>query len=130
LFASARSDEAKGDVAQRLRESGLTLWLWPPTPPDTSPPVAFDALVVLLDEGTPLPLAARDELVALLRSGWLQGATIGLFGEAASLLAAADIAAEGAPIEVAGLFIDAHEPSNGTLQELIDAIDGGPHVER
>lgn len=130
VFAAARPEDAKGDTAQRLRDSGLSLWPWPPSPPHTPPPAAFDALVVLLDASAPLPRAARDELVALLRSGWRQGATLGLFGDAAGLLAAADIAPEGTPIEAAGLITDTQAPTAGTLQELIDAIDSGPHIDR
>jgi hypothetical protein len=131
VFAAPHVEDAKGGIAHRLREGGLTLWPWPPTPPDAQPPAEFDALLVLLDTSVELPAAARTQFVALLRSAWLHGATIGLFGsDAAALLAAADIAPEGTPIDADGLFTAEQPPGEGTLQEFLDAVDGGPHTGR
>jgi hypothetical protein len=131
VFAAPHVEDAKGDIAHSLREGGLTLWPWPPTPPDAQPPAAFDALLVLTDTSVEVPAAARAQFVVLLRSAWLRGATIGLFGsDAAALLAAADIAPEGTPIDAEGLFTGTEAPAEGTLQEFLDAVDGGPHTGR
>jgi hypothetical protein len=130
LFASPRADDAKGQAARQLRDAGLTLCLWPPLDPHDATPPRFDALLVLgADDEWPAP--RRAGLVALLRQAWLQGATIGLFGGAADLIERADIVPGGAaPIEAAGLFIDAQGPGAGTLAEMIDAMQDGPHRER
>ena len=110
-----------------LREGGLTLWLWPPIEPHAPPP-EFDLLVVV--GGDEWPGTSVPALVALLRQAWHHGITIGLFGGAAALLAAADIAPGSAPIEAPGLFVDAELPVAGTVEEMVDAIAAGPHLER
>jgi hypothetical protein len=113
-----------------LRDAGLALSLWPSLDLQDSIPDQFDALLMLGGDDA-WPASRRSALVGLLRKAWLQGATIGLFDGAADLIERADIApAGGAPIEDAGLFIDAQSPSSGTLQEMIDAMQNGPHRER
>jgi hypothetical protein len=129
VFASPRADDAKGATVQLLREAGVSLWIWPPAEPQTPPPAAFDALV-MLDTGTDLPPAAQASLGALLRQAWRQGATIGLFGNAATLLESADIVAGGTPFEAAGLFCNAEPPGPGAVEELIESMSLGPHTER
>lgn len=127
LFASPRADDFRGETARLLREGGLTLWVWPPIEP-LPLPAEFDALVV--QGGDEWPGTSVPALVALLRQAWHHGTTIGLFGGAAELLTAADIAPGGAPIEAPGLFIDAELPVAGTVQEMVDAIAAGPHLDR
>jgi hypothetical protein len=129
ILASSRADDVTGPAARLLREAGLTLWPWPPADPQASVPQDFDALVVL-GPTTALPASSVPVLVALLRQAWLDGATIGLFDGAASLLAASEIAPDGAPLEAAGLFMDDALPSAGVVQEMIDALQAGPHRER
>ncbi|HET9976927.1 MAG TPA: hypothetical protein VFQ20_05790 [Burkholderiaceae bacterium] len=130
LFASPRADDAKGPTARLLRGAGLTLLPWPPPfEPQAAPPRSFDALVVF-GAGGEWPGPSAQSLVALLRQAWRQGATIGLFGGAADLLGTADIAPDGAPVEAAGLFIDERQPSAGTVEEMTDAMQSGPHVDR
>jgi hypothetical protein len=129
VFASPRADDANGPTARLLRDAGLTLWCWPPADPQTAVPQAFDALVVV-GPSAELPESSLPLLVALLRQAWLGGATIGLFDGAASLLATSEIAPGSAPIEAAGLFVDAELPSAGTVQEMLDALQAGPHHER
>jgi hypothetical protein len=129
IFASPRPDDVTGPTARLLRDAGLTLSPWPPPDPQATVPQEFDAFIVL-GPTAPLPGSSVAQLVALLRQAWLGGATIGLFDGAASLLAASEIAPDGAPIEAAGLFIDDALPSAGMVQEMIDALQAGPHRER
>jgi hypothetical protein len=128
VFASPRADDAKAEGTRALREAGFTLWAWSALQPQATPPPDYDLLVVF-GSCQEFGEAGTAALVALLRQAWLQGITIGLFG-AADLLAAADIAPPGAPIESAGLFIGDALPSGGTVQEMADAVQAGPHLER
>lgn len=129
LFASPHADDATGESARALRAAGLTLSLWPPIETPNAVAPQFDALIVIGATGE-WPAPSRAALVGLLRQGWRQGATIGLFAGAADLLDSADIAPGGVPIQAAGLFIDEQPPGESTVQEMIDAMTSGPHLER
>lgn len=131
LFLSPRADDARGDIAHHLREAGVHLWVWPLDSPEgeARPPEAFDGLIVLDGEGG-LPPALAQRWIGVLRLAWQRGAAIGLFGSAVELLATADIAPAGLPVETAGLFADRQPPGPGTLDEFVEALRAGPHVER
>lgn len=124
LLLSPRAEDARGPVAHHLREQGVHLWVWPLSG-DENPPEAFDALLVL-----DAPPAVPPAWVSLLRAAWQRGATIGLFGAAAPLLAGAEIAVGGAPVETPGLFLDTERPGQGTLDEFVDALRAGPYADR
>lgn len=130
LLLSPRAEDAKGSVAHRLREAGVHLWNWPLSGDESthpSPPDAFDALLVL---DAPAASAVPPAWVALLRQAWQKGATIGLFGSGVDLLAAAEIGSGAGPIETPGVFVDREAPAAGTLDEFVDALRAGPHLDR
>jgi hypothetical protein len=124
LILGPADPHVRMEASLRLFSHGVDVtWIGPN---DAALAQRFDALMVFGD-----PADQQIEAgVPLVRQFWNAHKSLAFFGRNETLLSAAQLVSPEAPGELQGVVSDPQGPSDGALDEFIDALSAQPHNER